>query len=53
MKKKKLAIESNWDKNLTLSDKSKQAIKGGASNGWDCSFTLFSCQGPVTRENQL
>ncbi len=31
MKKQKLSIKSNWDKNLTLSPESKQMIKGGLS----------------------
>jgi hypothetical protein len=31
MKKQKLSIKNNWDKNLTLSPENKQMIKGGLS----------------------
>ncbi len=31
MKKQKLTIKDNWDKNLTLSPESKHMIKGGLS----------------------
>lgn len=31
MKKQKLSIKNNWDKNLTLSENNKQMIKGGLS----------------------
>ena len=36
MKKQKLSIKSNWDKNLTLSPESKQMIKGGQLSALRC-----------------